>query len=79
MTVRAKFSVSYHRTVRNGSDYPPYTEIVMNAIYNNDTPENQGFTKATPSGQLVMQCDVPEVLAAMKSGKTFYLDFTPAN
>ena len=40
-------------------------------------PEDQRFSKATPSGSLRMQVDNPAALEQFEPGKAYYLDFTP--
>ena len=77
MTVRGKFkvdSVTNHAT--SGPDYV-YAEIKMSAVYTG-TPEDNSYSKATPTASLTMAVTVPEVVELFKPGTFFYADFTPA-
>src|SRR5436190_1405596 len=47
------------------------------AVMDSDTPENERYAQATPSGQLTIQVDNPAVI--FEPGKEYYLDFTPAD
>lgn len=75
MTVRAKFTVQEHRT----TSYNPQSKtVILRPQYDTTTPEDQRYAKATPSGELTMQIDNPPALAEFELGRTFYVDFTPA-
>jgi len=74
MTVRAKFTLQ-SITQFQGS----YKELKFGAVYDTSTPENERFTKATPSGQITMSIDNPAALEQFEIGKSYYLDFTPAS
>lgn len=43
-----------------------------------DTEENRAFWQSTPSGVLEMNLVNPETAARFEVGKSYYLDFTPA-
>lgn len=73
MSVRAKFRVS-EVTMYNET----YGKVKLQAVHETDTPENQRFTKATPSGTIEMYIDNPPALKQFKPSKSFYVDFTPA-
>lgn len=45
--------------------------------YDTSIPEDQRFTKATPSGSITMQVDNPAALEQFKLGESYYVDFTP--
>lgn len=66
--VRAKFYVD---SVEGG-------KVTMSAVHDNKTPENERFTKATPSGKLEMTIDNPSALDFFEKGKSYYADFTQA-
>ena len=51
--------------------------FTFRAVYDQSTPENARFTKATPWGEIKMRVDNPDV--TFEVGKHFYLDFTPAD
>jgi len=73
MSVRAKFKV------QEQTRYEFAGKVKLMAIYDTSTPENERFTKATPSGTLEMQIDNPAALDQFTPGAVFYLDFTPAD
>jgi hypothetical protein len=73
MSVRAKFRVG-EVTMYNET----YGKVKLTAVHETDTPENQRFTKATPNGTVEMYIDNPPALDQFKPGKSFYVDFTPA-
>jgi len=56
-----------------------FAELLFQAVYANGDPERDTFNKATPSGELRMSVTNPAVLDALEIGKTYYLDFTPAD
>lgn len=52
-------------------------EYEFTAVYDNGTPENARYHKATPSGRLLITVDNPAVV--FEPGKDYYLDFTPVD
>ena len=70
MTVRAKFTVSAITKRQWGG-----AEIEMSCQYDQSTPEDLRFQKATPSGSIKMQVDNPAVLEVMTLGTQWYADF----
>lgn len=48
------------------------------AQYSN-SPEDNSYSKYTPSAQFEMTIDNPVVQAALKLGEVYYVDFTPAS
>lgn len=74
MTVRAKFKcVSEQRSY--GS--PDAKTVRFQAMYDPDLPEDQRYSKYTPSGHVEMFVDNPGV--EFELGKDYYLDFTPVD
>jgi hypothetical protein len=71
MAVRAKF------TVRAIWDSGFGKEVELSTLYDQSTPEDQRFYKATPYGTIRMQIDNPAALEVFKVGAQFYADFTP--
>ena len=67
--VRAKF---YVQSIEGG-------KVVMNAVHDNNTPENERFTKATPSGKMEMTIDNPDALEFFEPNQMYYADFSKAN
>jgi len=51
--------------------------LTMRAV-SNTTPEENTFSKWTPSGTLSMVVTNPNLLGKFKPGDKFYLDFIPA-
>jgi len=50
----------------------------MSARYS-DSPEDNEFAVATPSGSLEMYVSNPAARDFLEPGKQYYLDFTPAD
>jgi hypothetical protein len=71
--VRAKFRCESIEYFNYGG-----REVCFDAIYDDGTPENQRFSKATPSGRLTMTVDNPAAAEFFTLGKEYYLDFTEA-
>jgi len=72
--VRAKFvceSVKQHRWNPNLKTYE------FSAVCADEVAENQRFHKYTPSGSLQISVDNPAV--NFELGKSYYLDFSPAD
>jgi hypothetical protein len=77
MPIRAKFRCHFETHKKWGPQEDQVTRTYeFMAVYDTDTPENQRFAKATPSGSLTIQVDNPDV--HFEPGKFYYLDFTPA-
>jgi hypothetical protein len=69
--VRAKFSCT--KAVKG-----PYgTEVSLWALYSNN-PEDNSYAAATPSGNINMIVNNPSAEAFFVEGKSYYMDFTPA-
>ena len=73
--VRGKFTVT---AVTNRSANSTYVEIQMDAQYS-QTPEDNSYSKATPSGKITMTVTNPDAVAKLPIGGVFYVDFTPVN
>lgn len=72
MATRAKFYL-YSKTLYMGDSA---THLLFQAV-TSGSPENDAFFKWTPSGKLEMSVK-PEVAEQFELGKSYYLDFTPA-
>jgi len=71
--VRAKFRLS-------GVTYYPDTTaqtLKFQVHYDPSIPEDQKFTKYTPTGQIEMHVDNPTAQQMFKVGEYYYVDFTP--
>lgn len=79
ISVRGKFYVA--TLTKRG--HPGYTdngtEVVFEAVCNDETPENARFHRYTPQGQITMHVDNPDAEAVFEIGKEFYVDFSPVN
>lgn len=81
-TVRAKFFV---QDIRH-SDVPgtdQYAIVKMAPVFgaygDGDEEANKSWSKWTPSGSLEMAITNPEAIAKFEIGKSYFLDFTPAD
>lgn len=55
--------------------------VSFSTVYEPDASkdtENARFTQATPWGEIKMGIDNPAALSQFTAGKTYYVDFTPA-
>lgn len=71
--IRAKFLCASETRYSYGDS----RSYKFTAVYDPDVPEDQRFSKATPSGALEMQVDNPS--AQFTPGSFYYLDFTPVD
>jgi hypothetical protein len=74
MTIRAKFTLHSITQHAGGSN----KTFKFFTVSNNETPENERFTKYTPSGELTLMVDNPPAEEQLKLGESYYLDFSPA-
>lgn len=78
MTVRAKFQCQ-GVTPLDAKAYGEGTATVtLRPVYGDGT-DNASWSKATPAGQLDMTITNPAAVAAFVVGKSYFLDFTPAD
>lgn len=55
--------------------------VTFRTVYEQDASkdtENARFTTATPWGEIKLGIDNPVALAQFEAGKSYYVDFTPA-
>jgi hypothetical protein len=85
MRIRCKFRVS-EITPSDGKapEDSGQFRLKLYALYESEKtiPEDEAFTKYTPSGEFSAHINNPNVVAAVKAGEikvgsTFYLDLTP--
>ena len=69
--MRAKFHVD------SITQYTWAKEAQLSAVHDT-SPENNQFAQATPSGSLKMTISNPAAVDFLQVGKSYYLDFTPA-
>lgn len=79
MPVRAKFKVDEIRRHLYGRD--EMRTVVLSPVggYHDNSPENKGFWKATPSGKVELGCVNLAAADSFELGKEYYIDFTPAS
>lgn len=75
MTVRGKFKV---QSVTTFDSATPYAQVKLAAQYSG-TPEDNSYSKATPTAELTMTITVPEVIDFFKPGAVLYADFSQAD
>lgn len=73
VTTRAKFYCTSETRSAHGADGA--RTYRFQAAYDLDLPEDQRYSKYTPSGSLDITVDNPNV--AFELGRHYYLDFTP--
>ncbi|MFJ1255989.1 hypothetical protein [Cupriavidus sp. CuC1] len=75
MTVRAKLQL---QSVTSHAWSGDAKTLKFGVQYDSTIPEDQKFCKATPSGSIEIQVDNPAAVAQFELGKSYYVDFTPA-
>lgn len=78
MTVRAKFRVKGINHIDTASPDHVCAEITLHAVYG-DGKSNESWSKATPQGQIKLMITNPLAIDAFDLGKSYYVDFTPAD
>ena len=77
MTVRAKFqcqSIQHLYTGQPGQ----VAQIKLHAVWG-DGKGNESWSKATPSGELTMMITNSDAIDQFELGKSYFIDFTPAD
>ena len=72
--VRGKFRVT--EITRNDWN-PQSSQIKLEAVYTG-SPEDNTYAEATPYGAISMTVNKPAAVEKLALGKSFYVDFTPA-
>lgn len=77
-TMRAKFRVTQVEVVNE-----TYQNVTMHAVseapFDQDgVSEDNSFARWTPSGELRMAIQNPDLMGVLQEGQKYYLDFTPA-
>ena len=78
MTVRAKFRVKGINYIDTASPDHVYVEVTLHAVYG-DGKGNESWSKATPQGDIKMMITNPPAIEAFDLGKSYFVDFTPAD
>lgn len=78
ITMRAKFQVN------KVEQFAESERVFMNAVASKSYPpdgsdEDNTYAKFSPSGNLELTIANPALRGKVQAGKTFYLDFTPAD
>lgn len=76
MSVRAKFKLTEIR--HHYWAQPQARTLHFEAQCDQNTPENQRFYDATPTGHFEMLCNNPVALDQFELGHDYYFDITPA-
>jgi hypothetical protein len=74
MSVRCKFVCQSIQD--NGT--PESKRVTFGTQYDTTIPEDQRFTRWTPTGVLDVVIDNPAAVAELVVGKAYYLDLSPA-
>jgi hypothetical protein len=72
-SVRAKFVVESKTQLRNDA-----CNIELRPVYADENAENKAFYKWTPSGEIKLLTLNQAAAEAFVVGKSYYVDFTPA-
>jgi len=73
--VRGKFTVT---SVTDRSATSTHKEVTLDARYS-QSPEDNSYASATPSGKITMTITNPSAVEALPIGGVFYVDFTPVS
>lgn len=74
MSVRAKMTLEAVVAQQWGG-----VKAIYRCIYDDKTPEDQRFQKATPSGFAEFTIDNPDAISQLVIGKQYYFDITPVD
>lgn len=77
MTVRARLRLTSVTDTAWGKNGPVQKKLRFDCIYDQGTPEEQRFQKATPTGHAELQIDNPAAIAQFEIGQDYYVDFNP--
>lgn len=79
MNVRAKFRCQEIRHVLTATPKDMMAILTFAPVYDNGDGSNKDWSKWTPQGKLEMTVTNPDAVAAFELGKSYYLDFSPAD
>lgn len=79
MTVRAKMKCYSVERLKDGKPDTTMAEIRMMPVYDDNDPTNKSWSKATPGGQVSLFITNPEAIDKFEPGKSYFVDFTPAD
>lgn len=78
MNVRAKMKVMVITPFHSSDPNGVCAEVRLMPVYN-DGPENKTWSQYTPNGECRMTITNPSAIDSFEVGKSYYLDFTPAD
>lgn len=78
MTVRAKMKCYAVEHLKDGKPDTTLADIRLMPVYDDGNPENKTWSKYTPSGEVRLFVTNPAAINAFEPGKSYYVDFTPA-
>lgn len=73
-TMRAKMKLYSVTAYENGGG-----ETLKFTAVSGGSPEDNSYSKFTPSGTIELFVSNPDLAGKLKPGETFYVDFTPAD
>jgi hypothetical protein len=79
MTVRAKMKCFHVDHLKSGNPDDVAADIRMVPVYDDGNPENKSWSKWTPSGEIRLFVTNPEAIKQFEPGKSYFVDFTPAD
>lgn len=79
MKVRAKMKAYAVQPLHSGNPDDVMSEIRLMPVYDDGNPENKTWSKYTPSGEVRLFITNPDAIAAFDPGKSYFVDFTPAD
>lgn len=79
MTVRAKMKAYAVTPMHSGNPNETVAEIRLMPVYDDGSAENKSWSKYTPSGEVRLFITNPNAINAFEPGKSYYVDFTPAD
>jgi hypothetical protein len=75
VAVRAKFTV---QSITQHAGWKDARVVRLSPVAADGIPENERYHKYTPSGSIELTIDNPAASGQFELGKSFYVDFTPA-
>lgn len=76
-TTRAKFRCVAEKNIKYSENGDPTRSYDFQALYDDTIPEDVRYAKYTPTGNMTIGVDNPNV--RFVPGKSYYLDITPAD
>jgi hypothetical protein len=79
MTVRAKMKCWLVQPLHSGDPDEHCVQICLMPVYNDGGADNASWSKYTPNGEIRLSITNPDATAQFAPGKSYYVDFTPAD